>query len=180
MPRAFGRAACCVINHIQGIRSESSVGGALGLGKWCHLLGLQPLHFSTISSGFHKHPTMSKLHFVLLMDIVKLNLNSVPLPIWQRNHFNCRGSVSRKLWSISLSLYCKSVSWTTAVGTGLGFALVRGKWSSPLENKLIECLWNKRIPPVIWFPFQFSSHCGSFTIAAMLYWKEFLSKEKFK
>ena len=76
---------------------ESAVGGALDLEKWCHLLGLQPLCFSKVFFGFHKHPVMLKLHFLLLMDIVKFNLNSVTLPIWQRNHFNCREGVSRKL-----------------------------------------------------------------------------------
>jgi len=76
---------------------ESAVGGALELEKWCHLLGLQPLCFSEIFFGFHKHPVMLKLHFLLLMDIVKFNPNSVTLPIWQRNHFNYRGSVSRIL-----------------------------------------------------------------------------------
>lgn len=157
---------------------ESAVGGALDLEKWCHLLGSQPLCFSEIFSRFSKHPTLSKLHFLLLMDIVKFNPNSVTLPIWQRNRFNYRGSVSRKLWSIYLSLYYKSVSWTTAVGTVPGFALVRGKWSSPVRNKLIECLWNRRIPPAIWFPFQFSSCGGSFIIAAMLYWKGYFTQGK--
>lgn len=131
--------------------------------------------FQEESSGFHKHLAMLKLHFLSLMDIVKLRLNSVTLPIWQRNHFNCR-SVSRKWWSIYLSLHYKSVSWTTAAGTGWGFALVRRKWSS-LGNKLIDCRWNQRIPPVVGFSFQFSSRCHAL-LKRIFYTRKRLNKSK--
>lgn len=157
-----------------------SSGWCLGFRKVVSPVRLAATMFQWDFSGFHKHPTLSKLHFLLLMDIVKFNPNSVTLPIWQRNCFNYRGSVSRKLWSIYLSLYYKSVSWTTAVGTGPGFALVRGKWSSPVQNKLIECLWNRRIPPAIWFPFQFSSCGGHLLLLLCFIEKGILHREKFK
>lgn len=76
---------------------ESAVVGALDFKQWYHLLGLQPLCYSKNFFGFHKHTTMLKLHFRLLVDIMKFNLKSVTLPIWQRNHFNHRGSIRRKL-----------------------------------------------------------------------------------
>lgn len=156
-----------------------SSGRCLGFRKVVSPVGLAAAVFQKdIFVCFHKHPVMLKLHFLLLMDVVKFNLNSVTLPIWQRNHFNYRRSVNRKLSSIYLSLNRKSVSWTAAAGSG--FALVRGKLSSPVGNKLIECIWNGRIPPVTWFLFQLSSCCGSFIIVAMLYWKAILLREKFK
>lgn len=64
---------------------DSAVGGALDCQEWCHLFSLQPLHLTKNSFGFHQHPQMLKLHILLLMDIVIFNVNSVTLPIWQRN-----------------------------------------------------------------------------------------------
>lgn len=117
---------------------DSAVGGALDFQEWCHLFSLQPLHLTRSFFGFHQHPQMLKLHMSLLMDITIFNGKCVTLPVWQRNHFNYWGGVSRKLWGVYLSLYHKCF-----LSHSSGFTLVRGKWSLPAGNKLMECLWNE-------------------------------------